>query len=292
MRQMAVQRETITVDGYERTFQVHVPANVDRPTPLVIVLHGGAGTGRGMRLMSEFDRVADQHGFMVVYPDGLYRHWNDRRGSGRRMRADVDDVKFIATLIDHLAGRYTIDAKRVYAAGISNGGFMTFRLACELSDRIAGFATVVANISPDFARECRPPRPVRLLMMNGTDDPVMPYKGGSVKVFRRELGEVISAPDTVAFWVKANGCKGTPVEQTLPDAVPPDGTQVHVITYSGCSEGGEVIFYRIEGGGHTWSKRAGGQYLPERRVGRVCHAIDAAETIWSFFAQGNLKQGA
>lgn len=274
---------SLMVNGVERTYQVFVPAKVNEPAALVLVLHGGGGRASGMRLMSGFDAVADDEGFIVAYPDGLERSWNDGRGSQHVARSGADDVGFIAALIDQLVTKYSIDRQRVYVAGMSNGGMMTYRLACDLSDKIAGFAAVTANITADFARTCKPPRPVRMLMMNGTDDPIMPYQGGTVGVFGRDMGQVLSTEETVGFWTTANGCQQALPEQLLPDLSPMDGTRVYRTIYGGCKAGGAVVFYRIQGGGHTWPKQEGGQYLPERRIGRVSRDIEAAEVIWAFF---------
>ncbi len=276
--------QTLTVDGLQRTFQLHVPSSLPKPAPLLIVLHGGGGASSGMRRMTDFDRVADQHGFIVVYPDGLYRQWNDRRGSGRQMRSDADDVKFISALIDSLAAHLPVDTRRVYATGMSNGGMMTYRLACDLSDKIAAFAVVTANISPDFAHTCKPPRPVRLLIMNGTDDPIMPYRGGAVTPFNRPLGEVLSTVDTVKFWANANGCTDA-LERQLPDRVPNDGTQIAITEFTSRAGNPPVVLYSVNGGGHTWPKPIGGQYLPPRRIGLVSREIDASEVIWNFVSQ-------
>lgn len=276
----------VVVDGLQRTYQAHVPAYIAHPAPLLIVLHGGGGAGAGMRRLTDFDRVADQHGFIVVYPDGLQHQWNDGRGSGQRMRTTADDVKFISALIDHLSTRYSIDTNRVYVTGMSNGGFMTYRLACDLSDRIAGFAAVTANISADCAQNCRPTRPVRMLIMNGTDDPIMPYRGGSVGVFGLQLGAVISTEETAKFWANACGCTEAK-ERTLPDAVPQEGTGVSITEFTSPTGTGAVVLYSIQGGGHTWPRPSGGQYLPQRRIGRVSREIDASEVIWAFLSQSS-----
>jgi polyhydroxybutyrate depolymerase len=140
----------MTVDGRERTYLVHAPSPYSKatPAPLVVALHGRLGTGRGQEWLAHLDKVSDEHGFVVVYPDGLNRSWADGRGTSPSDQANVNDTKFISQLIDKLAAEYSIDAGRVYVAGMSNGGFMSGRLACELSEKIAALAIVGCQFPP------------------------------------------------------------------------------------------------------------------------------------------------
>lgn len=288
----AVQRRTLTHAGLERSFHVHLPPGhrKDQPVPLVIALHGGGGRGDRFDASTEGQtiREADRRGWVIVYPDGIAQGWNDGRplDSARdRRRGNADDVGFLSALIDQLHGDYGIDRTRVYAMGISNGGFMSLRLAIEHSDGIAAIAPVTASLSKALASG-KPTRAVPVLLMNGTDDPLVPYDGGQVQVLGRDRGEILSTADTVSWWVAHNGCSGTPNRETLPNAAPDDGTTVEVERYTGCRASSEVVLYRIRGGGHTWP--GGMQYLPERAIGRVCRDIDAAAEIFDFFARHRL----
>ncbi len=277
-------------DGLRRSYIVHVGVSCDRKmaAPLAIVLHGGGGTGEGMVKLTGFNAVADKEGFIVVYPDGIDRHWNDGRGVGwyRAHTEDIDDVGFISTLIDELSRKLSVDTKRVYATGISNGGMMSYRLGCELSEKITAIAAVTASLAVNKVKEWSPSRPMPVLIIAGTADPLVPWEGGDIRLGGRTYGTVVSVPDTVKFWVEKNGCVARPVVRRLPDSEPNDGTSVRRETYSGCRSGAEVVLYAVEGGGHTWP--GGLQYLPERVIGKTSKEFDASEVIWQFLKTHSL----
>lgn len=276
--------------GLRRSYIVHVGVSCDRevPAPLVIVLHGGGGNGAGMVKLTNFNAVADREGFIVVYPDGIDRHWNDGRGVEwyRAHTQDVDDVGFISALIDELSRKLNIDVRRVYATGISNGGMMSYRLGCELSDKIAAIAAVTASLAVNKVREWSPSRPMPVMIIAGTADPLVPWEGGDIRFRGRTYGTLVSLPDTVRFWVEKNGCAARPAVRRLPDSAPDDGTTVRREAYSGCRGGAEVVLYMVEGGGHTWP--GGLQYLPERIIGKTSREFDASEVIWQFFKMHSL----
>ncbi len=273
--------------GLERTYTVHISSSYDntRPTPLLIVLHGGGGTGQGMPKLTNFNTIADRDNFIIVYPDGFEKHWNDGRGLSQysAQKQNVDDVGFISALIDHLSAELNIDAKSIYVTGISNGGMMSHRLGCELSQKIAAIAPVASNISIKMASIWAPSRPVPVLIINGTEDPLVPWAGGDIHFGRAKLGQVLSVADTVRFWVTHNKCTASPQVTQLPDKDPSDGTTVRVETYGGCQDNVEVILYAVEGGGHTWP--GGLQYLPQSIIGRTSRDFNASEVIWQFFQE-------
>ncbi len=175
-------RGTLESGGLPRTYLLHVPRRYDPAAawPLVFALHGGGSQGRSMPGLTGLSRLADRRGFLVAYPDGVGRSWNDGREDPDvpAQRQRVDDVAFLTALLDDLTRRYRVDSARVYATGISNGGFMSQRLACEASTRIAAVAPVVATLGVELAARCRPARPVPVLMVNGADDPLVPFQGG------------------------------------------------------------------------------------------------------------------
>lgn len=278
-------------DGRNRTYNVYVPQSLSQfeSVALVLVLHGGGGTGEGMEklTLSRFHDLAERDGFIVVYPDGVENHWNDGRElQDTAFRENIDDVGFIAALIDELSTQYPIDTRRVYATGISNGGMMSYRLACELSERIAAIAPVVASISPAVAADCTPSRLIPVLIMNGTDDPLVKIEGGERDVLGRSIGRILSLDENVALWMEHNGCQPPPTIQMLPDTDRDDGTRVRLESYAGCAAGGALEVYVIEGGGHTWPD--GFQYFDEWLIGRTSHDVDASAIIWSFFGQYTL----
>ena len=280
----------ITHDGLERTYHVHIGRsyNADSPTPLVIALHGGGGTGRGMERLTGFNAVADSEDFIVVYPDGIEKHWNDGRGI-QKYRAhieNIDDVGFISALIGELSGEVNIDTTRVYVTGISNGGMMSHRLACELSDKITAISPVVSSVPVNMATVWEPSRSVPVLIINGTDDPLVPWEGGEIRIGMSVHGDVLSVADTVKFWTDKNDCSMLPVVTHLPDEAPTDGTSVRKEVYAECTDEVAVILYAVEGGGHTWP--GGYQYLPEFIIGKTSGEFDATEVIWQFFSEHSL----
>ncbi len=269
-----------------RTYQIHLPPGFrkDNPAPLVIALHGGGGTGR------TFDRgttqgtitaAADERGIVLVFPEGIDKQWCDGRKEILKGKPR-DDVGFISRIIDAMVMNYGIDPRRVYATGISNGGFMSLRLAMDLSAKIAAVAPVAAQLSR--ALEDRAPRmPISVMIVNGTQDPVVPFGGGHVRLFRRgrSRGEVLSTEATVARFRRHNGCGKTPERRKLPDRDPNDGTNVQIEKYTGGRQGTEVILVEVIGGGHTWP--GGKQYLSPKLAGAVCRDIHASDMILDFF---------
>jgi polyhydroxybutyrate depolymerase len=285
---------SIVAGGLQRTFRLYVPASHDRtrPVPLVIALHGGGGTGAGMERLTTggLNRLAGRDGFVVVYPDGVERHWNDGRGIAqyRSHRDNIDDVGFVNALVDHLVRTQAIDRRRVYAAGISNGGLLAQRLARELAPRITAVGVVAISMSDKIAQMRPPARPISVLIMPGTDDPLVPWNGGEIaSLLGRDHGRVLSVAQTVSAWTTHNRCPGKPDVTREPDRDPGDGTRVRREIYAPCAEGTEVALYVIEGGGHGWP--GGWPYLPERIIGRTSRDIDANEVLWAFFKRHAIR---
>jgi len=278
-------------DDLKRTYKFFIPSfhNKSVPVPLLIALHGRGGNGQSMILLTRkgFNKLAERDGFIVVYPDGIELNWNDGRideeSNDRAHRENIDDVGFISTLIDSMIRDYNIDPERVYITGISNGAIMSYRLACELSQKITAIAPVDGNIPHRFFTECPNYKSVSVLAINNTEDPLVPFDGGDIhgSLNRIKLGKVLSVDESVGFWVKKNNCSATPVITDMPDLDPEDGTRIIRKLYSGGTGGTEVILYAIEGGGHTWP--GGLQYLPVRIIGKTSRDMDANEVIWSFF---------
>jgi polyhydroxybutyrate depolymerase len=274
---------TILVEGRARTYRLHVPDGLprDRPAPLVLAFHGGGGQGFGTERLTGFSALADREKFLVVYPDGLDRRWNDGRNPPGlpASRERVDDIAFVRALLDALAKEFPVDPRRVFATGISNGAMFSHFLATRLAGRIAAIAPVVGGVPEEVAQDFRPGQPVSVLIIQGTMDPLVPYAGGPVTRWNR--GRVISTDEAVRRWVKHDGCAGAAITGDLPDRDPNDGCRVRWTTWTGGRAGTEVTLYTITGGGHTWP--GGAQYLPRSFIGNVCRDFDAAEVIWEFF---------
>ena len=256
----------------KRHYELFVPS--DTPgMPLVIVLHGNGGTGRQIERHTSFDRIAAREHFVVVYPDAVDRHWNDGRPE---VDNGVDDVAFIASLIDEIATKHAIDRKRVYVTGMSNGGIMSYRVACDLADRIAAIAPVTGNLPA--AIRCEPRVPVSVLAINGTEDPLVPYAGGTVG---RNRGSVLSAALSTAHFATHAGCGPATGTVDEPDANPADGSRTRRTSYA-CPAPVTVELLTLDGAGHTWP--GGSQYLPKLLIGGTSRDFDGAERIWDFFS--------
>jgi polyhydroxybutyrate depolymerase len=272
-------RNTMSVDGRTREYWVHVPSGGRRTGfPVVFLLHGGGGTAEGMERIAHYNQVADAHGVLAVYPQGWQRSWNDGRPNTPAAKNHVDDVKFISMLIDKLAADYSIDRSRVFASGLSNGAFMSQRLGCELAGRIKAIAPVAGTMGTEYAPTCHPSRPVSILEIHGTDDPLIPFNGG--QDHGRDGGTTdVSVMNTYNFWVSTDGCPAPAVSQ-LPDTAN-DGTTTTPHTARPCTNGSAALLYVVNGGGHTWP--GGAQYLPAAVVGKTSRDFDASETITQFF---------
>ena len=278
----SVARE-LNVDGMTRAYRLYVPPGLPatEDVPLIMVFHGGGGTARGAERLTGFSDLAEREHFIVAYPEGIERSWNDGRETtvSRAHRDQVDDVHFVATMIDTITKEHRIDPKRIYATGVSNGAIFSHYLAANLAKRIAAIAPVVGGIAEPFDQRFNPEQPVSVLILQGTDDPLVPFDGGEVAWGKR--GKIISTRDTVKKWIARDGCADTPRTGTLPDSEFEDSCRVEWSTWSACRDGTEVTLYTLRGAGHTWP--GGAQYLPQRLVGKVCRDIDATDVIWNFF---------
>jgi polyhydroxybutyrate depolymerase len=270
----------IDVRGQFRTYSLYVPASVNesKPAPLVIALHGGLGQGRTMAALSGFSQLADREGFLVAYPDGLRRHWRDGRTMPQGMVADdADDVGFISALIDDAAKLHPVDPKRVFATGISNGAIFSNYLALKLSDRIAAIAPVAGGIATEVAADFHPAAPVSVLIINGRDDPLVPYSGGAVA---KTHGRIVSTDRALHLWLDVDDLRGEPRVRNVAAKKSNDCTEQWQ-SWNGGRDGTVVTLISLEGGGHTWP--GGKPYLPRAIVGAVCPELDATRTIWEFF---------
>jgi polyhydroxybutyrate depolymerase len=289
----ALEEHHLQHGGIERSYWLAVPpqGEVPSPAPLVLALHGGGGRAASMcRMRGGLLELARQGAFLLVCPQGVERHWNDGRQVTRwRAQAEgIDDVGFLAAVIEDVAGRYPVDRQRVFVTGISNGGLMSYRLACERADLVSAIAPVAASMVKGL--ECAPSRPVSVVILNGTTDPLVPYGGGSIGFGGDNLGRVIPTDEALRRWAALNRCVGEPAEARLPDRSPADGTRLQLLSHTQCAGGSRVVLYRIEGGGHTWP--GGPQYLPVWLVGRVSDELDGGRVIWDFFEAQPVDDGA
>ncbi len=279
-----MQVRTIAVGGTARDYLLYVPAMrsvaSDGGMPLVVALHGGNAVADMMSLYSRFNEIAAREQFAVAYPYGVGRWWNDGRHYDGRGESSADDVAFMRALVADIGALLKIDRARVFATGISNGGFMSFRLACEAADLFAAVAPVAATMPSELGARCRPAKPMPVLLIHGTSDALVPYVGGHARTGNTLRGAIWSADRSIAFWAERNGCAGAPSMRVLPDLDPADGSRVIESEYRGCA-GAPAALLRVEGGGHTWP--GGVQILPTALLGATNRDIDASEAIWRFF---------
>lgn len=267
--------DKINHQGRERDFRLFIPSTYEasnEPLALVFNMHGFTSNASQQEQFSEMNSVAEQENFLVCYPNGVNRAWN----VGWSFGSTADDVDFISTLIDYLADRYAIDISRVYACGMSNGGFMSFELACRLSDKIAAVASVTGSMVPQALANCQPENAVPVLQIHGTQDFVVNYNGSN-----------IAAPilDVINFWIQNNGCQKNAIESQWPNINTDDNTTTDIFTYTSCNNDAEVVHFKVNNGGHTWPR------LNATTVG-TSRDFEASKVIWDFFKKYTLKQSS
>lgn len=258
------------VGELRRQYLVHVPAKyfeTEAPVPLLMVLHGAGGTGEGMEAISGFDMISDKEGFIVAYPDAVEYAWNDGRGDEVSV---IDDVGYLAHLIDSVANKANIDRSRVYVAGYSRGGMMSFRLGCALPKQIAALASVASTFPVFVLKECQntPPKPV--MIIQGTDDPVVPWMGAE--------GGLYSAAESLRYWSEHNRCTALGPILEAGDQDPLDGTRL--MTQEGVKCKQPVRLYGVFHGGHTWP---GHPFNVDFDIGLTSMDFNASAAIWDFF---------
>jgi polyhydroxybutyrate depolymerase len=281
--------DTFSQDGVSRLYRVHIPASYDRSraTPVVLAFHGLGMNSMAMLAMSGLNGLSDRKGFIVVYGEGVNNRWND--GSG-----GADDIGYVSSVLQRLSRVANVDTRRVYACGISNGGFFAQRLACNLPDKIAAIGVVASSMmaGSQMAGGTRMPA----IFFLGTDDPLLPWGDGRNKALGKlgeslglgglgsidnpmaRMGGLMSVPEMVAFWTNINGCGGSPSVNAMPDTDHKDGTTVKKETYGN----GDVVVYVIDGGGHTWPGMIELKSFKDL-CGVTSQDIDASELMWEFF---------
>lgn len=272
-------------DGLTREFLLYQPARIaeaNGPRPLVLVIHGGAGTARGMVRITKrrWNALADEHGFYVVYPQGVDKIWDFGEGPvSDRLDQSVDDLTYFRNVIEVTSRQVIIDSDRIFATGLSRGAQASFFLACNLPGQIRAVMPVATNLPTYMVNECRSGPALGMALITGTADPQVPFGGGTITVLGQRRDQVLSSEDTLKLWQRRNGCRGNPETQTI-DANTRDSVSVSVRQWS-CA-GAPVRHYTVLGGGHTWP--SGRQFLPVQTVGPVSRDIDAAVEGWSFFS--------
>ena len=284
-----IHEATIQVGTLSRSYLYYVPEETLLSPALVIVFHGSDGDGQRARRATgyNFEKLANQNGFLVVYPDGFEHHWNGCRRAGpySANKLDIDDVGFVDALISHFSETYRINHQRVFAMGMSNGGHMSYRLALELPHRITAIAATIASLPDNDNLDCTPRnKPISVMIVNGTSDPINPYSGGRVNLFGSgDRGTVISTVETFEYWRKIAGHSDSLSTHTFPDVNQNDNSWVERTTARNPGRT-EISLYTVHGGGHT---------LPHPHIqwpeilGTNNRDINIVEEIWDFFDRQN-----
>ena len=287
----SAQSASLLVGGLNRSYLVHLPAKLPTAAPILLLLHGSGGSGKQMRASTayRFDQLADEQGLIVAYPDGFERHWNDCRKVAHysaRTR-NIDDLGFLRALIEHLHKTYGADSRRVYAVGYSNGGHMAFRLALEAPELLTGIAAVAASLPAPENMDCQASgRPVPVLLLNGTEDPINPYQGGDVTIFGHgNRGRVLSTADSAAWFAQLDGATPAVTAERLPSTEPADKGWAERSVWKSPA-GMEVGLFTIHGGGHTLPQA---QIRYPAQLGNTFTGLDGPQEIWRFFARQPLR---
>lgn len=292
--------DSIKVGHLDRWFRIYRPATLRVNAPSVLLLHGGTQSMRKIFSPNTggtqaWLKIADREGVLLIVPNGVNlktgdtrgddQNWNDLRPPSSNEEVRADDVQFITQLLDHTAGKYQTDTKRVYVTGASNGGMMTYRLLWEASERFAAAATFLAVLPATLPERKAPSMPVPLLIANGTQDPLVKWEGGRIRGRPTMMMSVLENRD---WWVKRNGANPATVkEEILPNTDQSDGCQLVSSLFPAMAGGAPVLFLKIEGGGHALPSRD--HALPQtmlvrRLIGPLCRDAEGAEIAWSFLA--------
>ena len=264
--------ESITHDNLQRDYIIHIPSsyNVNTPMPLVFCFHGYTSNASTIMSYSNFNYIADTAGFIVVYPQGTLlqgsTHWNV---GGWTTASTVDDVGFSISLLDSISNEYNIDPERVYSTGMSNGGYMSFLLACQASDKIAAIASVTGSMTPQTYNACNPQHPTPILQIHGTNDQTVPYLGDPTWT------EAIN--DVVQYWVNYNNCNLIADTTLIPDLVLGDWSTAEHIVFEGGDNSVTTEHIKIHGGGHDWPGVWGNM------------DIHASNEVWKFFSKYDIN---
>jgi len=268
--------DSMVFDNTTRFYSLYIPANsLDKSNlPLVFNLHGRGSTGPEQQIYAAMDVVADTANFIICYPDGIDELWNsgfDPNG--------VDDAGFINALINEIHNNYSINLDKVYSCGMSNGGYQSLYMACEITNRFAAVASVTGSMTKSVFDSCQPSKAIPVMQIHGTGDDTVLYEGSD---FGMPIEEVVQ------FWVMHNQCNAAGDTLQIENIDTTDQSTAERISYSGGINNSEVIFYKIANGGHTWpgSSKAINQLF---ELGIANQDFNASAVIWNFFNQYSLS---
>lgn len=256
-------------DGEKRTYLLHIPPEYTdaEEVPLVIALHGGLGNARNIEEQSNLPALSDEKGFILCSPNGLHRTWNAGGCCGKAVDNNVDDVGFIAALIDELTAQYSIDLRKIYITGMSNGAFMSYRLACELSDKIAAIAPVAGSMAVD---DCNPTNPVSIIHFHSEVDANVPLEGGVGTGVSDHYNPPVDS--VISHWAASNGCTTSEEIST---------SSLSILYHRGGVDSSEVVLYITADGGHSWP----GGTAPRKKADPPSGTLDANALMWECFVK-------
>ncbi len=265
---------SLSFGGVSRSAIIYVPKSYSptNPFPLVVNLHGSESSAEGQENNSHMDRTAEANNFIVVYPEGINKEWNDGRAYTKSRTGNADDVGFIKQLVKTISEGMNINKGKVYAVGMSNGGMMAQRLACDATSTFAAIGDVAGAMPTDLKNACSPSGRMPVIIIHGTSDPIVPFSGGNLNSGR---GSVLSTMDAVHYWAGVNGASATNTGTVEINTVSDDTTITHQYF------GPNVELFQVNNGGHTWP--GGLQYLRPIIIGLVSKDIDASQQVWNFF---------
>jgi polyhydroxybutyrate depolymerase len=282
-------KREIKIGDFNRSYYIRYPLNHDSQSsfPLVIVLHGGdRKNGDETAERTGFAELADKGNYIAVFPNGFKGKWHDgrlpKRGKAKYIEKQENDILFISELIDYLIKFEQVDSERVYMTGTSNGGMMTMRMACEASEKIAAVAPIIANMPIEIVDQCKPKSKLSFLLMNGTEDPLIPWEGGEIKAVFKSRGKVLSTKKSFDFWLKHNACGPKNENITLANKNTNDRSVIGKTSYD-CENSTQAVLYTVRGGGHTLPS----SQVPDRPrlLGQKNLDANGAELIWDFLKQ-------
>jgi len=261
--------------GLQRDYILYVPASYSpgTPAPLVFNFHGYTSNASQQMWYGSFTSIADNEGFIIVHPEGTLDNSGNTHFNVGWGGSTVDDVGFTEALMDDLIATYNIDNNRIYSTGMSNGGFMSYQLACELSDRIAAIASVTGSMNLGWFNSCNPTHPMPVMEIHGTNDPTVSYNASNFTE---------SIPDMMDFWANFNNCDNMPIVTNVPNTNTIDGCTAEHQLWDNGANGVVVEHYKIIDGEHTWP----GAPIA---LGTTNYDIDASEKIWEFFAKYDIN---
>lgn len=272
----------LNIQGHKRDFWVYSPPHDkrDQAWPVLVAFHGFRMNAQSMADVTGLNQLANRENFLVVYPNGRDRQWNGKAVANN----NTEDIEFVDAMLQRLKTFRQVNSNRIFAAGFSNGGFLVQRLACEMPGRFAAYATVAATMGRPLSQACKPSPSTPLLMIHGTDDPVVTWEGEirRIKIFFRS-SKILSVPETVNFWRQANHCQPNVSLKYKVDHQPDDAMAAEHLSFSCPQKQNLLNQWILFGGGHTWPGNKDEHGFNRWLMGRTSRDIDASQEIWNFF---------